>query len=608
MTLLGATLRPDGSIHRVYVSSIHALPRITAVPHEADPGQVIELIVAACQSGIRRLHRLSPLIERIWNEEKPVGPLSTTSITSGRSFTPVGTSLLLQSVMAETDTVAQLYLSTDDRLRRRLETLEVPHSWNWVTGHLTEHGKLTDRSVIIVCGPKCSGASTFVRLLLNRILTRTSPQSATAGHDEMIGCDLLDLDAAQPEYCPPGLVSLVHLDRPTLGPPFTHPSTSGSCGNRLRRAHSISVTSRHADPFHFRACAIDLLEKHRESIDSKPLVVTLPGWTSVTGLEILVQLIRDICPTDVVCLSKTDPSRTTGMLKDARGKASFHTIPSQGRKHRSHASSSLRAIQTLSYFHLARPRDGNLRWHTSSILNQRPWVVGYFGKTVGICGIMIPGDSLPPERLINVLDGNLVAVVVLEEPIDLHHISRQRKAPPGPGASTANIDRDVSEGDTCNFNAHRETAIDEQDASLRVSNSHGLVVQHTTAEKLPYVYYPQTNAPLDPSKSRCIGLALVRGIDSAQHKLHLLTPIPKSEIADLSRHDEQVILVLGNLESPTWAYTEDMVRAVDRSRRLRKEATQDGQEIERLAEQLRIQRPRDVPWVTSDHRDGLWRL
>ena len=510
--------------------------------------------------------------------------------------------------MAETYLVAQLYLSTDDRLRRRLETLDVPHSWDWVICYLTEHAKLAQGSIILVCGRKFSGASTFVRLLLNRILTSTSSPPAAAAHDDRICCELLDLDAAQPEYCPPGLVSLVRLDRPTFGPPFTHPSTSGPCGNRIRRAHTISLASWHADPFHFRACAIDLLGKHRESMDSKPLVVTLPGWTSVTGLEILAQLIRDVCPTDVVYLSKPESSRTTEMLKEARGNASFHTIPSQGRKHRSHASSSLRAIQTLSYFHLARPRNGNLQWHTSSISNQRPWVVGYFGKSVGICGIMIPGDSVPPERLINVLDGNLVAVVVLEEPIDLHHTSHQRNAPPSLGASTANIDRDVPEGDTCHFNPHPETGINEQGVSLPDSTPNGLVVRRTIAEKLPYVYHPQTNAPLDPSKSRCIGLALVRSIDSARHKLHLLTPIPKTEIEDLARHNEQVILVLGNLEPPTWAYTEDMVQKVERSRRLRKEATQDGQEIERLAEHLRIQMPKDVPWVTTDNREGLWRL
>ncbi|XP_013929916.1 PREDICTED: polynucleotide 5'-hydroxyl-kinase NOL9-like, partial [Thamnophis sirtalis] len=64
--------------------------------------------------------------------------------------------------------------------------------------------------VILVCGPKSIGKSTFNRYLMNLLLNR-------------LPClEYLECDLGQPEFTPPGCISLVNVREPLLGPPFAH--------------------------------------------------------------------------------------------------------------------------------------------------------------------------------------------------------------------------------------------------------------------------------------------------------------------------------------------------------------------------------------------------
>ncbi|KAF7236188.1 Polynucleotide 5'-hydroxyl-kinase NOL9 [Varanus komodoensis] len=64
--------------------------------------------------------------------------------------------------------------------------------------------------IVFVCGPKSVGKSTFNRYLINLLLNR-------------LPCvEFLDCDLGQPEFTPPGCISLVNVTEPLLGPPFTH--------------------------------------------------------------------------------------------------------------------------------------------------------------------------------------------------------------------------------------------------------------------------------------------------------------------------------------------------------------------------------------------------
>ena len=76
---------------------------------------------------------------------------------------------------------------------------------------------------------------------------------------------------------------------------------------------------------------------------------------------------------------------------------------------------------------------------------------------------------------------------------------------------------------------------------------------------LPY-FNPQNTITVSPQHSSCIGLALIRGIDIARQRLHILTPISPSVIADVNDHGKKIILVSGKFDTPGWAYTEALIR------------------------------------------------
>jgi polynucleotide 5'-hydroxyl-kinase GRC3/NOL9 len=75
------------------------------------------------------------------------------------------------------------------------------------------------------------------------------------------------------------------------------------------------------------------------------------------------------------------------------------------------------------------------------------------------------------------------------------------------------------------------------------------------ASNLPY-FNPLNFVTLSPQYSRCVGLALVRGIDIARQRLQLLTPVGEEVMRDITEHGRQVVLISGKFDTPGWAYTE----------------------------------------------------
>uniref|UniRef100_A0A8B9T0V8 Polynucleotide 5'-hydroxyl-kinase NOL9 n=1 Tax=Anas platyrhynchos TaxID=8839 RepID=A0A8B9T0V8_ANAPL len=67
--------------------------------------------------------------------------------------------------------------------------------------------------VIMVCGPKSIGKSTFNRYLINLLL------------NHLPSVEYMECDIGQTEFTPPGCVSLSSVTEPFLGPPFTHQQT-----------------------------------------------------------------------------------------------------------------------------------------------------------------------------------------------------------------------------------------------------------------------------------------------------------------------------------------------------------------------------------------------
>jgi hypothetical protein len=180
--------------------------------------------------------------------------------------------------------------------------------------------------LIVTCGGKKTGKSTFARLLVNTLLNI---------HPEVV---FLDTDCGQPEFTPPGLVSLSLLSSPVLGPPHAHLLP------RPEAAHFIGDTSPAADPLRYVACVADLHRwwrsdggeeesRRRRRIyttvgDGKeatrtaaaagaavewkgpaPMVVNTHGWIRGAGLDLLGRMLGTLPATHVVRLEPLDPGR-----------------------------------------------------------------------------------------------------------------------------------------------------------------------------------------------------------------------------------------------------------------------------------------------------------
>ncbi|RKP10145.1 hypothetical protein THASP1DRAFT_22118 [Thamnocephalis sphaerospora] len=157
--------------------------------------------------------------------------------------------------------------------------LRTPWSWQQAADALTNPAAAQSRGqppVVLVCGAKNAGKSTFARYIFNSLLSNY-PEVA-----------FLDCDLGQAEFTSPGLVSLHRLSDPILGPPYTHTHTP-------YRSAFIGRASPKDNPDAYLN-AIECLagvyarEMMRNAVGADgharehgiPLVVNTQGWTLAT--------------------------------------------------------------------------------------------------------------------------------------------------------------------------------------------------------------------------------------------------------------------------------------------------------------------------------------
>ncbi|KFY73833.1 hypothetical protein V499_06100 [Pseudogymnoascus sp. VKM F-103] len=501
-TLLGATLSPESTkvFVDVYAPSSHSLPVIRYL--ESEDNEVI-ISLGQLKSGLRPLKKLSPLFSRLWNE--------SATILDG-------------DVGSDERSSFQILFSTADGPRKiPLHKVYSPPEWN-ETFAAVSSSKWNRESVssTMICGPKSSGKSTFAKLLVNRLLTLPPPPKSRSKRPA--GVLLLDLDPGQPEYSPPGQLSLVHLLKPNFGPPYTHPDAdSGGC--TVIQAHSVCAISPSADSDHYMACVSDLLSHYRHYISSHaecPLIINTPGWILGTGLELLIELIKKAKPTVVIYMSTEGPVDVVKSLREEARQTPVIELPSQISEYTTRTAAQLRIMQTMSYFHLNR-KDTTAPWNWSPLTSMPPWMVKYSGPGSGILGVMCIGEQPAPQFLHDAINGSVVAVVVIDDELALRS-PQEGEAENGDGLSS-----DISPMVTAN-----------------TANGH-----------LPYLE-PGPNGYPDPKHSHSIGFALVRGISTTSNSLQLLTAIPHRTIRELAISEKSIVLVSGKLETPGWAYTEEL--------------------------------------------------
>ncbi len=501
VTILGATLsNTDHTTHNIFALSSHSLPVIRYLDSSTD-----EVIIRLSQlsTRMRDLKKLSPHFARLWNE----------------SATP----LAGEEERKERSSFQILFTSVDGPKKIPLQHVYSAPEWNEAFANVA-NGKWNNgkTSTIMVCGPKSSGKSTFTKLLINRLLTDINApkakQAAVGKKKKPVGVMLLDIDPGQPEYSPPGQLSLVHVTTPNFGPSYAHPSPeSGGC--TINWSHSVCAISPSQDPDHYMACVLDLLNHYKTHVSANagcPLIINTPGWVLGTGLELLVEFIKKSRPSALVYMSTEGPSDVVKALKHEAGKTPFITLPSQISEFTTRTAAQLRIMQTMSYFHLLDKPEGQQLWSGTPMTSIPPWVVKYTGKNKGIAGIMSIGEQPDPSMLIEALNGALVAVVVIDDSFEESYTKTftdfGQKAPP---------------------------------------------VTLTTKDGIPYFNADYAAYP-DPKKSRCLGLAVIRGVDTHSKILHLLTPISPNVLKALNHYNKKIALVSGKLETPGWAYTEEL--------------------------------------------------
>ncbi|CAL5045617.1 unnamed protein product [Urochloa decumbens] len=149
--------------------------------------------------------------------------------------------------------------------------------------------------VVVVCGPKNSGKSTFSRILLNALL----PRHGKVGY--------LDTDVGQPEFAPPGCLSFHVVDEAITD--LLNPNL-----REAERCCFFGDTSSKRDPEAYLNCLFQLYDyfvgKYRcNEKEMLPLIVNTPGWVKGAGFDMLVEMLRYICPTIVVQIRITMESK-----------------------------------------------------------------------------------------------------------------------------------------------------------------------------------------------------------------------------------------------------------------------------------------------------------
>ncbi|KAJ0298243.1 hypothetical protein COL516b_010166 [Colletotrichum fioriniae] len=267
-----------------------------------------------------------------------------------------------------------------------------------------------------------------------------------------------------------------------------------------------------------------------------PSVVVMeldPGQPEYTpaGLDLLSELVSTIKPAEVIYMSEDGPRETVEGLQ-AACKTVFTLLPSQQSEFTSRTAAHLRSMQALAYFHTKRNPSNQLLWNPTPLSSSPPLMVGYKGKNRGITGIVSYEYQPPADLLAETINGSILCLVETE---DVRAFTRLARESSDSTAVTSNVDVMDIDG----------IALDLEAIVAR------------TPEGIPYI--PNTDAQtLDPRYAQTLGQVLLRGIDTKTGALEILTPIPLERIEAAKAAGHHLMLVHGKLDSPGWAYTEDL--------------------------------------------------
>ncbi|UJR14344.1 hypothetical protein I4U23_001340 [Adineta vaga] len=149
--------------------------------------------------------------------------------------------------------------------------------------------------VVLICGEKDMGKSTFTRQMINRALNHIN---------SIYNLIYFDCDIGQCEFTMGGCVSYKNLTSPLLGPPFSHIQAN----MKPDRLLYYGLVSPQASPVRY----LQYIDKLRQlwNVDyrnRKPnrsmILVNTMGWGTGLGLELLKETICMCCPNVIIQLT-----------------------------------------------------------------------------------------------------------------------------------------------------------------------------------------------------------------------------------------------------------------------------------------------------------------
>ena len=413
----------------------------------------------------------------------------------------------------------------------------------------------------MICGPKGSGKSTFAKFLVNSVLSRQQDSLGSPG------VAFLDLDPGQPEFHPPGSISLMLLNSFVTSAYFTHDIASAVSKFKTIKSHFLGYLTPRDDPSYYLESCVDLLNLYRNipttgnsASGPVPLVINCCGWILGTGLDILVDLICRFLPSDVIYMSTQGPEevgiRLTATISTLP--SSFHTLTSQPFQLATQDSSELRLAKMLSYFHQRYSPNGLLRWKFPPLqLSSEVSSFPYAGEKQTIHGIVILGDETNLGSVAELIEDSALGIVLVEDEILSEEL----------GLNSALLDDHVakSQNGVCST---RETPYDDMHNNLEhQAQQFGATRNHFqtthTPDQIPWLRLrADGQQPFKSNKMRGVGQILIYKVDRHNCSFEATTPVPRSSFDHWRKLGFKIVLVRGQLDVPAWTNSEQFAASL----------------------------------------------
>jgi polynucleotide 5'-hydroxyl-kinase GRC3/NOL9 len=304
----------------------------------------------------------------------------------------------------------------------------------------------------------------------------------------------LDLDPSRPEMSLPGHISVSLVTNPLNLPSFARQNPDVRQDRIL--AHSVGINSPRTDINNYLRCVRALLEKAPER---RRQVICGPDIPLQSGGRLFGALLSIIEATDVVFMSEKTKDAFKAAIARPTLRCHLNSHSAMHQVLRPQIEDHRRCLQ--AYFHSSR------KLRPAPLKSQIPYELSYQEGKGGFLAVLVPGEvtCMPPNWLSTLLNGSIVTIIILDEDYPL------------------------------------------SDRAIRQSEP----------DEIPYFAADDDGEVerLDPRHSRSAGLGLVRGIDGAGRRLHVITPELLGRMPG-----GRVVLELDGYDA-TWAYNEDAQQA-----------------------------------------------